>query len=84
MVDIKNGMNVTFDIVVACGHLSDDEVLVLPFDVTNIASHRTATEAVLKTFGQVSVFVFLTFVQHSLFELQSLLCFFVSQHRCNK
>ena len=39
--------------IAACGHLSDDDVLVLPLDVTDIASHSSATDTVLKTFGQV-------------------------------
>ena len=45
----------------ACGHLSDDDVLVLPLDVTDIASHSSATDTVLKTFGQVP---FSLIVQH--------------------
>ena len=40
---------------VACGRLNDDDVLVLPLDVTDIASHSSATETVLKTFGQVAL-----------------------------
>jgi len=40
-------------VVVACGRLNDDDVLVLPLDVTDIASHSSATDTILKTFGQV-------------------------------
>ena len=52
--------------IVACGSLSDDDILVLPFDVTDIAFHSTATDTILKTFGQVyfivSTYVFLFFL----------------------
>ena len=42
--------------IVACSSLSEDDILVLPFDVTNIAFHNTATDTVLKTFGQVLLY----------------------------
>jgi len=41
--------------IIACGRLNDDDVLVLPLDMTDIASHSAATDTVLKTFGQVSL-----------------------------
>jgi len=40
-------------VIVASGCLSDDDVLVLPFDMTDTAYHITATDTVLNTFGQV-------------------------------
>ena len=39
--------------IAACGCLNDDDILVLPLDVTDVASHSVATDTVLKKFGQV-------------------------------
>jgi len=40
-----------------CGHLTADDVLVLPFDIADIAYHSVATDMVLKAFGQIDILV---------------------------
>lgn len=40
-----------------CGHLTNDDILVLPFDITDTAYHSVATDTVLKTFGKIDILV---------------------------
>jgi len=39
------------------GKVKEEDILVLPLDIVDIASHKEATEKVLKTFGQIDVLV---------------------------
>lgn len=53
--------------VVGCGKLDESDVLVLPLDMTDVASHAAATDTVINHFGQVD---------HSLNQLFSSSSFF--------
>ena len=47
---------IEIDIVVvfpASGRLGEDDILILPLDVVDTATHAAATQTVLKKFGQV-------------------------------